>query len=109
MMKTGLFVKRSNFKVRKSETPQRKLLLFWRQPYYTQCVTFLAMNGIGEAKLPQDRDEDVIFYTKLYFQKYCFVFLLHEISQKTTAVSQIKTLKCFHFYSFFMARQPQRT
>ena len=65
------------------------------------------MNGIGVAILPQDRDADIIFYMKLYFQKYCFIFLLHEISQKTAAVSQIKTLKCFYLYSLFMSRQPQ--
>jgi len=64
-------------------------------------------NGISVAKLPQDRDEDIIFYTELYFQKYCFISLLHEISQKTTAFSQIKTLNCLRLYSFFMARQPQ--
>jgi len=32
------------------------------------------MNDIGEAKLLQDRDEDVIFYTKLYIQKYFLSF-----------------------------------
>ena len=58
------------------------------------------MKGTGLARLPQDRDENIIFYTQLYFQKYCFIFFLHEISQKTTAVSQIKTLKCLHLYSF---------
>jgi len=56
-----------NLRVRKSETPQTKLLLLRRQPQYTQCVIFLAMNGIGDAKLPRDRDEDIVFYTKLYF------------------------------------------